>query len=269
MVDHYIFSTHRSSFSVYANAHYVEENIFQYPLASDVGNSTFFFIDHYDLTNFTVNKFMTTCFIASTRDDLLTWFKNGGVFGFIKTDTVKEKTLYYLNVMIEVFENHEKNLSIQKQESFPFSFRVYLFEECLPISDFIQKLCNQYTHKDVKTGTHELLTNAMVHGNWPLSRECQQKHRGDDLLGNMKKSFNEKLGKFVVVSGKIIECLNRNAIQITIEDMGEGFEWNPSSSLKTSYSGRGITLAKQMSFDALTYNEKGNCATGYVYLDHT
>ena len=109
----------------------------------------------------------------------------------------------------------------------------------------------------------------MEHGHWPLSVECRQKYMGHDSLVNMKKSFNEKLGKFVFVSGKIVEYLNRNAIQITIEDMGKGFERkNSAYLLKTSYSGRGINIAKEISFDALSYNEKGNCVTGYVYLDN-
>lgn len=266
MIEHYIFYKKQSRFSVYANSRYVEQNIFQYPLMNESKNSSFFFIDQYKLETWVSDKFFVTCFIADTTDDLLRWFENGGIFGFIKDEKIKEKSLYYLNVMIDIYENHKKNLSIQNQLCFPFLLKMYLFEDCISIANFIQKACHKYSKKDVLTGVHELLTNAMIHGNWALPQGFENKKQ--NLLAHRKKRFNDSFSKFVLVSGEIKGHLMRQAIHIKIEDMGEGFDWkNATIPLKTSYSGRGLIIAKEISFDELTYNDAGNCVTGYIYLD--
>jgi anti-sigma regulatory factor (Ser/Thr protein kinase) len=268
MVDHFIFYTPQSRFSVYAHRVYVDEHFFDHPTIQDTNNPSFYFITQYDLGMSIPEIFPMTCFIAMTVDELLIWFEKGGVFGFLYDERVKENVQAYTHIMGTVYENQQKNLRIYQHFVFPFSCKIYLFEDCESLADFIQKLCLIYVNKDVKTGVHELLTNAMEHGHYPISLSLQIKNDLTNILAQRKKKFNENFGKYVSVTGEIKPYLGRAAIQIMIQDMGDGFDWkNRQPSSKTAYDGRGLMIAKAISFDALTYNEKGNCVTGYIYLN--
>lgn len=268
MIDHFIFYASQSRFSIYTYKIYVDEDFFHRPTVQDTNNPSLFFITQLDLGMFIPENFSMTCFIAMTIDELLTWFEKGGVFGFLYDGSVKENVRAYSRIMVTIYENQAKNLTIYRRFVFPFSCKIYLFEDCEFLADFIQKLCLRHVNKDVKTGVHELLTNAMEHGNHPISLSLEIKNDLANILAQRKKKINENFDKYVSVTGEIKTYQGRDAIEIEIQDMGDGFDWkNRQPSSKTSYDGRGLMIAKAISFDALTYNEKGNCVTGYIYLN--
>ena len=59
-----------------------------------------------------------------------------------------------------------------------------------------------------------------------------------------------------------------DGLYIVIEDQGDGFEWKKFMSINPSRAGenhgRGIAQARAVSFDKLTYNDKGNKAVAFV-----
>lgn len=57
-------------------------------------------------------------------------------------------------------------------------------------------------------------------------------------------------------------------IYIVVSDKGEGFDWKNFIKIDPARAGvvhgRGIAMANSVSFDKLTYNEKGNKAVAFV-----
>lgn len=119
-------------------------------------------------------------------------------------------------------------------------------------------------------GLTELMMNAIEHGNLNIS--CQQK-KEFQKQGRLFEEVSERLesdeykDRVVKVD---YEC-NDKYVTVIIEDQGEGFEWKNYAAdnieiNNTDFSGRGIMIAKSMSFDDVEYNEKGNKVTVKSYF---
>ncbi len=110
-------------------------------------------------------------------------------------------------------------------------------------------------------GLGELLVNAVEHGNLQISYE--EKSRLDDE-GQLDEEIERRLvmpeyaSKFVEVTF----VRREGSIEITVTDHGEGFDWQSYLSLDENRAfdshGRGIAMAKILSFDALQYRGNGN-----------
>ncbi len=61
-------------------------------------------------------------------------------------------------------------------------------------------------------------------------------------------------------------------ISIQVEDPGPGFNWKNYLEFNidraTDSHGRGIALAKALSFDSLVYSEQGNCVTAIINTEN-
>lgn len=121
----------------------------------------------------------------------------------------------------------------------------------------------------IAVGLTELFINAIEHGNLGITFDEKNKLASESAwLEEVEKRLTlpENQNKFVhiEVTRKI------DSIQFKIQDQGNGFQWqnyiqepNNASSFQ---HGRGIILARLMSFDELMYNESGNCVTCSVKL---
>ncbi len=119
----------------------------------------------------------------------------------------------------------------------------------------------------VLPGLGELLINAIEHGNLGIGYE--RKH---DLIetGTWRAEI-ERLEKLPEHAGKTaIATISRkeDGIYVVVEDQGDGFVWKKYITVDPARAGdnhgRGIAQAKAVSFDKLTYNEKGNKAVAFV-----
>ncbi|MDH5407041.1 MAG: response regulator [Gammaproteobacteria bacterium] len=120
------------------------------------------------------------------------------------------------------------------------------------------------------SGLAELLINAVEHGNLEIGYE-----KKTDLLNN-NNWREEVLRRGVLPENKdkqVAVKLQRNedGIYITISDQGKGFEWHKYMQVDPARAqdnhGRGIAQANAMSFDRITYNDKGNQVTAFTGVD--
>ncbi len=152
---------------------------------------------------------------------------------------------------------------LKLMQSAQFTFRTLEEAESLSVL-----LANCFPEPDrVINGLAELMINAVEHGNLGIGFEmkaslCEQ--------GNWRTEINERLEHPAFKERSVDVTLARKdgGVYIVIADQGEGFDWQ--SFLKVDpakagiQSGRGIAMAGSVSFDKLTYNDKGNKAVAYV-----
>lgn len=116
-------------------------------------------------------------------------------------------------------------------------------------------------------GLSELMINAIEHGNLGLGYDNKTRLvAGGKWFNEVERlqqspEYREK---------KVIATIahKQGGVYVVIEDEGAGFDWKRYLQIDPSRAGdnhgRGIAQANAMSFDKLTYNEKGNKAVGFV-----
>lgn len=118
--------------------------------------------------------------------------------------------------------------------------------------------------KKVLKGIYELLLNAHEHGNLKIGQTDKETlilsgKWEDELL--KRETLPENKDKRV----EVIYKKEEDGIHLQITDMGKGFDWrrylNIDPSSVNQACGRGIILAKTLSFDKMLYNESGNRVT--------
>lgn len=121
----------------------------------------------------------------------------------------------------------------------------------------------------VLPGLAELLFNAIEHGTYDIGYE-----RKSELIesGTMRAELNRRQS-LPEYKDRFVEALvtrKDDAVYVVITDQGNGFQWKKYLSIEPSRAshnhGRGIAQANALSFDRLTFNEKGNQVIGYVNL---
>lgn len=112
-------------------------------------------------------------------------------------------------------------------------------------------------------GLTEIMINAIEHGNLGIG------HKEKTALlssGDLAKEISRRLKLPENINKKVRVSFERKIDEITIyiTDEGKGFNWSEflvlSPERATEPNGRGIVMAKMMSFDDLHYNEQGNQA---------
>lgn len=120
----------------------------------------------------------------------------------------------------------------------------------------------------VITGISELFLNAVEHGNLAISYEL----KGELVRANKwKEEVNRRLvdPRFRNRMVTVVYDRKPNGYMLKIHDEGEGFNWQQflhvDTARVTHNHGRGIAMAKMMSFDELFYNARGNQVTAIVH----
>lgn len=110
-------------------------------------------------------------------------------------------------------------------------------------------------------GLHELLRNAIEHGNLKIGGTDRQKLAESGMLeSEIATRLDQPFNKFKLV--KVTLNCSEKEIRVHIADEGDGFDWKShlqpaAGSMKTS----GIEKASFLCFDRLEYSEKGNEVT--------
>lgn len=120
-------------------------------------------------------------------------------------------------------------------------------------------------------GIQELLLNGIEHGNLGVSGEEKGK-----LLeaGTWQQDVARLLQLPEHATKRVSVDYKRDAHEITlrVKDEGRGFDWRSAVTKNledaTGPNGRGIALARLLSFDELRYNEAGNEAIATIFLHH-
>ncbi len=144
----------------------------------------------------------------------------------------------------------------------------YYFRNAEEIYDLARYLAEELPNSHaVMIGIYELLLNAVEHGNLGMDREAKSALLRQGTFGkeiNKRLSLPENKIKYVEVEWEKDECFTR----LSIRDQGKGFDWRQQMTPETpnrSIHGRGLLIAEQCGFDAVTFNEHGNAATCFTY----
>jgi len=121
----------------------------------------------------------------------------------------------------------------------------------------------------VIVGISELIINAIEHGNLGITfDEKSELQANNTWLSEIEHRLNlpENKHKFVEVAYSRTET----EITMTVTDQGKGFDWkkfepSPDGHAPKSH-GRGIFLAKNLSFKELYYSGSGNVVTCVIAL---
>ena len=138
-------------------------------------------------------------------------------------------------------------------------FRFRTLEEAQNLAAYIAK-CFPDPEKAIY-GLHELLINAVEHGNLEISYAEKTKLIFDH---QWEQEVTRRLGlpKYRDKVGFLSFEATEGAIVVTIKDEGKGFDWKGyldfSADRMTDPHGRGIASSRLMSFDELEYLGNGN-----------
>jgi DNA-binding response OmpR family regulator len=147
------------------------------------------------------------------------------------------------------------------------TFSVRTLDEAQRLAAFLSQLCPD--PKLAVLGIAELLVNAIEHGNLGIS--CAEKSalmREDRLVQELAR--RHELPEWRERRAHISVERHAGEVTFTVTDEGEGFDYRPYLELDPARAfepnGRGIALARMMSFSRLEYQGRGNVVTASVAL---
>lgn len=139
------------------------------------------------------------------------------------------------------------------------SFRLHSIEEARDVGTLVAGLCPDPSNTVI--GLTELIVNAVEHGNLGITYAEKSELSGmDRWLAELERraALPENADKYVDVTFE----RDDQHIRITVRDLGAGFDWRPylepDPTRVFDTHGRGITIARRLSFDDLEYRGSGN-----------
>lgn len=213
---------------------------------------------------------LQTC---STDPDLITLALKEGAYYFLEKTTeqklleaVVQSAMEYKTRVKEI-EDERQSLKSGLRFVERATFRIRTLSEMNILTGL---LSSAYPNPDrVTVGIHELLTNAIEHGNLSISYDGKSQLIMEDKWKNeIEYRLNQPEFKNRSVEVELVQTPRE--ITLTITDQGDGFDCDSFMEIDPSRlfdpHGRGIAVAKSMSFDNLAYVGKGNQVIATVYL---
>lgn len=164
----------------------------------------------------------------------------------------------------EKVRSYSRVLGRLKEARFDFK----TLEEAVNLANLIAN-CYQEPEK-VVFGLHEMLVNAVEHGNLGISyaeKAALLLHGGWKAEIERRLWLPENENKFASLDLTVTE----EAIVVHVKDEGKGFNWHEylefSPDRATDPHGRGIAVSRMMSFDSVEYLGAGNQVRCTVKLD--
>ncbi|MDH5355613.1 MAG: response regulator [Gammaproteobacteria bacterium] len=149
-----------------------------------------------------------------------------------------------------------------------FQFRT--LNEARDLASLISNACpNGAT---IGLGLSELMINAIEHGNLGINYEQKTELQA---TGSWEKEILRRLDdpQYADRIAKLYYDKTDSQVSFRIVDQGDGFDWEkyiePDPARAFDSHGRGISMAKMISFDSVEYHEKGNIVTGLKSLVET
>lgn len=176
-----------------------------------------------------------------------------------------------LSVTASAIEEHQRYLRLRDDvakrttamilmDKGVFHFRT--LEEANNLAVSLARACPRSAHLVV--GLSEIFTNAIEHGNLGITFEEKARLLAEKRL---RKQVDALLDAPQNRDKRVTVTFRRQPgeVRITVQDEGLGFDWRRYMELDPSRAfaahGRGIAMARQLSFDALEYRDPGNEVT--------
>ncbi len=145
-----------------------------------------------------------------------------------------------------------------------FHFRT--LDEIGPLIEILASLCPV---PDLAAGgLTELLVNAVEHGSLGISYEEKRRLR---LADNWEAEVARRLAMAENIRQvRVSVCRHVDRLEFTVQDEGDGFDWQHyldfDPERAADPNGRGIAMARMMSFSALEYQGNGNTVVATIAL---
>ena len=138
-------------------------------------------------------------------------------------------------------------------------FRVQTMDEAYDLALLIAQACPN--SEKVAFGLNELIANAVEHGNLEIGYEEKTRLQATEQW-EAEIARRLQLSTYAQRFVEIIFERHADAIKVTVRDQGPGFNWREYEEIKAERMleshGRGIAMAKALSFDHLEYVGNGN-----------
>ena len=138
-------------------------------------------------------------------------------------------------------------------------FHLQTMEEAYDLAFLLGRACPN--SEKVVFGLNELLANGVEHGNLGIAFDEKTALQAS---GTWEEEIQYRMG-LPEYAHKVVDVLFERCldyIQITITDQGAGFDWRKYEQIKPERilqsHGRGIAMAKALSFSKIEYRGKGN-----------
>ena len=178
----------------------------------------------------------------------------------------------YLLSEIEVKKADElfnKQKEVLKHTSI-MTFRFQNLDDVHNIASLISNACPN--PEKVMLGITEMMINAVEHGNLGITYEEKTALvQSGQWLNEVERRLGlpENKDKYAYVTFD----RRKEEILISVKDCGDGFDWNKyltvDENRATHVHGRGIAMAKLISFDKIEYLDKGNGVVCTVKLENS
>lgn len=183
----------------------------------------------------------------------------------ILEDTERQNSL---SGTLELTQRQLETLRLLTEAEFHFS----RMEEIESLSSLLASLCP--TPVTVVFGLNELLMNAIEHGNLGISyEEKTQLKRNDRWAEEIARRVTLPEYRERQASIRMHRDDRNGEIRFTIRDQGSGFDWRTYLDIDPARAfdpnGRGIAMARQISFDRLEYQGSGNVVVACVAIRKT
>ncbi|HMU83914.1 MAG TPA: response regulator [Leptospiraceae bacterium] len=145
------------------------------------------------------------------------------------------------------------------------SFRFSTVSQAGALSQLLAEYCP--SPDAARLGLHELLVNAIEHGNLEISHAEKSKLLGEGTLPD-EMARRQNVAPYANRSASVRMIRTSEEVRFIIRDQGPGFNYkaflNLSADRAFAQHGRGIALARSLSFDHLSYVPPGNEVHGRI-----
>ncbi len=201
---------------------------------------------------------------AAAKDDVVSGLQ-AGVYYYLTKPFEEEVLRSIVDAAVEDYRrNRELSEQVRSRDEVLNLMRrcdleVRTLEDARGAAAFLANACPQ--PQKVAMGLSELLLNGVEHGNLGLSYADKSRLHGN---GAWEQEIEHRLALPQNAAKRVTVSLSRDDERITIDirDTGTGFDWKPYLDLDPARAfdshGRGIAMARLLSFDELEYRGCGN-----------
>ena len=207
---------------------------------------------------------------ASSRQEVIEGI-NAGVYHYLTKPLDREMLVSVVDAACAEFRaRRELRDEAHKQKRLmgyikDFSLELRTVEEARDLSAFVASFFPE--PERVVLGLSELLINAVEHGNLAIDYDTKSRL---NLEGRWLEEVQRRQELPEYRSRRVQISYRRGPEEATVEicDEGPGFQWQEymeiSPERATHSHGRGIAMARMLSFDRVEYNEAGNRVRCFV-----